>query len=148
MVGEKLLPIGSAFLAVLVLLGGIGPALYSYGQSHDHFVLGGPPAVGWEEHEHVNPLTVFLGPIASQSSVAESAEQLPTSVPLNRRSNVGRVVSVSPGSGPLLLTAIGIAVGPVVVDRFLGATGFITIVPDDYRLIAQAIRSPRPPPPR
>jgi hypothetical protein len=55
------LTVASALLAVLVLLGGIAPALYSSGQPHDHFVLGGPPPIGWENHEHVNPLAVLLG---------------------------------------------------------------------------------------
>jgi hypothetical protein len=143
------LAVGSTLLAVLVLLGGIAPALYSYGQPHDHFALGGLPPAGWEEHEHVNPLAVFLGPIATPPSVAAAiADPSPPPVPSDRKATAGRVVSVSSGLAPLLLTAVGIVVGPVPIDRFVAGSFFAVIAIDECRLVAQSVTGPRPPPPR
>jgi hypothetical protein len=144
-----MLAVGSTLLAVFVLLGGIAPALYSYGQPHDHFVLGGPPPAGWEEHEHVNPLAVLLGPVSAQPAVAAAtADQLPPGAPSKQKATAGRVVSVSSGLAPLLVTAVGIAVGPVLIDRLVGASVFTVVAIDDHSLRAQSVRRPRPPPPR
>jgi hypothetical protein len=145
----KLLTLWSATLAVLVLLGGVVPALYSYGQPHDHFVLGGPPPVGWDEHEHVNPLTVLLGPIAPMSATPNDLGQLNAPDPLTRpRSTFGQVVSVSAGLSPLVLTDVGLAVGPVFVNWIARAVVFGPVASDDTALAAQTSRGPAPPPPR
>src|SRR5262249_6040261 len=111
----------AALLASLVLLGGIVPALYSYGQPHDHFVLGAPTAE-WEAHEHVNPLAVLIGPIAPQSSTAAPAQSLTTARPsLGHQHGYGQVVSVSSGTAPLVLTELGFAIRTVIADQIVRA---------------------------
>jgi hypothetical protein len=139
----------AAFIAAIVLAGGAAPSLYSFGQPHDHFVLGGPPPPNLEHHEHVNPLAVFLGPIGTSDASDNSDDAAGSRLTRAARSApFGRVVSVSAGASPLVLSGIGIAIAPLTLGQVDLDLAVAHVPSTVFRLLPQAVRSPAPPPPR
>jgi hypothetical protein len=139
----------AALVAALVLAGGAAPSLYSFGQPHDHFILGGPPPPDWEHHEHVNPLTLFLGPIGTPAASDDVDEEAGLTVSRAVRSApYGRVVSVSDGASPLVLSAVGVAIAPLALGHPDLDLAVANVPSPVFRLEPQNERGPGPPPPR
>lgn len=55
-------------LLLMVLAGGVCPALYGDQVPHEHLFVGGSPPAGWESHAHPNPLVPLFAHSAGRSA--------------------------------------------------------------------------------
>jgi hypothetical protein len=98
-------------LIIVVLAGGVCPALYGAVLPHEHLFVGGLPPADWENHPHPNPIIELLpGGTGARAAVAEAIP----SPSMSRALAAGHVVSLYAGLTSLVLTI-------VVVDGILPA---------------------------
>ena len=94
-------------LLVMMLAGGVCPALYGDQVPHEHLFVGGSPPAGWESHAHPNPLDTLLGGQAEPAAglaVGRAAHALDGLAP-------ARVISVYDGMVVVLsIIALTIAI--------------------------------------
>ena len=136
----------TTLLVVLVLAGGVCPALYGPLVPHTHLILGGPPPADWEHHAHPSPLTIFFGPpVGSAASAPEDDEAAPATA---RHVAAGTVVSLYSGDPAIVLSLL--AIGVVVPSAFAlvrpDRSAPLHLTPSCC--IPLMPRKPIPPPPR
>lgn len=145
-------------LVLVVMVGGVCPALYGSQIPHAHLFVGGSPPPGWESHEHDNPLLTFFGPPVrsldarqTEPGLQPSSQSTQTTPPASRAtpsSPGGRVVSVYSGSTVLVVTVLAITgLAPTPPDP-RGASLSSPVAPLQSDFIAHFGEGPPLPPPR
>lgn len=138
-------------LVLLVLAGGVCPALYGEMLPHTHLFVGGPPPANWEHHEHPNPLVEIFGPPPGAPSAPPDvglADPAASGPPPPSRLAPGRVISLYPGADPSIVSVLDFA---VIVPAALHVAGLALGIPlrrPASRLLPQVAEGPAPPPPR
>ncbi len=133
-------------LIVVVLAGGVCPALYGAVLPHEHLFVGGPPPADWENHAHPNPLAELLGsPNRSRAPVSTSSPAHPLAT---HELTGGRVVSLYAGGLSLLLTIVAVDGMVPTWDQLPLPIPGLEIIFDALALHHLAVWPPLTPPPR
>lgn len=135
----------AGLLMLVVLVGGLCPALYGDQIPHEHLFVGGAPPVNWEQHDHPNPLFAFFG--SSNRSAQPVDRSVAAAASPGRALETGRVVSVYDGT-VFILSIMVVTVALPLLDSLPRPDPGREISFASPRLFHLVVRGPTPPPPR